>query len=124
MAPITAAQRSCTVLDFMMTTDPKQIVILGSGVAGVYTARYLEKLLRPEQASITLINRENYWVYQPILLEVISGSISLTNVVFTHSAPMPRASIAPCYDRLSFIVQSLLQAACIFLVAGRLARQF
>ena len=28
------------------------------------------------------------------------------------------------YDRLSFIVQSLLQAACVFLIAGRLARQF
>jgi hypothetical protein len=26
------------------------------------------------------------------------------------------------YDRLGFIVQALLQAACIFLVAGRLAR--
>jgi transposase len=28
------------------------------------------------------------------------------------------------YDRLGFIIQSLLQAACIFLVATRLARQF
>ena len=28
------------------------------------------------------------------------------------------------YDRLGFIVQSLLQTACIFLVAGRLAREF
>ncbi len=28
------------------------------------------------------------------------------------------------YDRLGFIIQSLLQAACIFLVAGRLATQF
>jgi transposase len=28
------------------------------------------------------------------------------------------------YDRLGFIVQSLLQAACIFLLAGRLAREF
>lgn len=27
------------------------------------------------------------------------------------------------YDRLGFIVQSLLQTACIFLVAGRLARE-
>lgn len=27
------------------------------------------------------------------------------------------------YDRLGFIVQSLLQAVCIFLVAGRLARE-
>jgi transposase len=28
------------------------------------------------------------------------------------------------YDRLGCIIQSLLQAACIFLVAGRLAREF
>ena len=28
------------------------------------------------------------------------------------------------YDRLGFIVQSLLQSACIFLVAKRLAREF
>jgi len=28
------------------------------------------------------------------------------------------------YDRLGFIMQSLLQVACIFLVAGRLARRF
>ena len=28
------------------------------------------------------------------------------------------------YDRLGFVVQSLLWAACIFLVAGRLAREF
>jgi hypothetical protein len=27
------------------------------------------------------------------------------------------------YDRQGFIVQSLLQAACLFLVAGRLARE-
>jgi hypothetical protein len=28
------------------------------------------------------------------------------------------------YDRLDFVIQSLFQAACIFLVAKRLARQF
>jgi transposase len=28
------------------------------------------------------------------------------------------------YDRIGFVIQSLLQAACIFLVAGRLGRQF
>src|SRR5215469_1595635 len=64
-----------------MSTVPKQILILGGGFAGVYTARYIEKLLSPEEALITLINRENYWVYQPMLPEVISGSIGLTNVV-------------------------------------------
>jgi transposase len=28
------------------------------------------------------------------------------------------------YDRLGFVIQSLLQAACVFLVARRLAREF
>jgi len=28
------------------------------------------------------------------------------------------------YDRLGFIVESLLRAACVFLVAPRLAREF
>ena len=50
----------CAGFDQTMSTDPKQVLILGGGFAGVYTARYLEKLLRAEEASITLINRENY----------------------------------------------------------------
>jgi NADH dehydrogenase len=76
-----------------MGQDPKQVVILGGGFAGVYTARYLEKLLRPEEASITLINRENYWVYQPMLPEVISGSIGLTNVVSPIRRLCPRTKL-------------------------------
>ena len=76
-----------------MSADPKQILILGGGFAGVYTARYLEKLLRPEEASITLINRENYSVYQPMLPEVISGSISLTNIVSPIRRLCPRTNL-------------------------------
>ena len=37
---------------------------------------------------------------------------------------MENRRLALRYDRLGFVVQSLLQAACIFLVAGRLAREF
>src|SRR5258706_8084748 len=64
-----------------MAAAKKQIVILGGGFAGVYTARILEKLLRRDEAEIVLVNRENYWVYQPMLPEVISGSIALMDVV-------------------------------------------
>jgi NADH:quinone reductase (non-electrogenic) len=64
-----------------MAAAKKQIVILGGGFAGVYTARTLEKLLKREEADICLVNRENYWVYQPMLPEVISGSIALMDVV-------------------------------------------
>ena len=76
-----------------MSAGPKQVLILGGGFAGVYTARRLEKLLRPEEACITLINRENYWVYQPMLPEVISGSIGLTNVVSPIRRLCPRTNL-------------------------------
>lgn len=72
---------------------PKEVLILGGGFAGVYTARYLEKLLKAEQATITLVNRENYWVYQPMLPEVISGSIGLTNVVSPIRRFCPRTNL-------------------------------
>src|SRR5580765_2357903 len=71
----------------------KQILILGGGFAGVYTARSLERLLRPDEAEITLVNRENYWVYQPMLPEVISGSIGLTDVVSPIRRLCPRTQL-------------------------------
>ena len=76
-----------------MSAGPKQVLILGGGFAGVYTARRLEKLLRPEEACITLINRENYWVYQPMLPEVISGSIGMINVVSPIRRLCPRTHL-------------------------------
>src|ERR1700745_2772302 len=76
-----------------MDIDRKQILILGGGSAGAHTARCREKLLRAEEASITLINRENYWVYQPMLPEVISGSIGLTNVVSPIRRLCPRTNL-------------------------------
>ena len=76
-----------------MCKGPKQVLIVGGGFAGVYTARRLEQLLRADEASITLINRENYWVYQPMLPEVISGSIGLTNVVSPIRRLCPRTNL-------------------------------
>jgi NADH dehydrogenase len=64
-----------------MRTGEKRILILGGGFGGVYAARHLEKVLKPNEASISLVNRENYWVYQPMIPEVISGAIGLTDVV-------------------------------------------
>jgi NADH dehydrogenase len=76
-----------------MAETPKRILILGGGFGGVYTARYLEKLLKPSEASIHLVNRENYWVYQPMLPEVISGSIGITDVVSPIRRLCPRTHL-------------------------------
>src|SRR5689334_1150548 len=69
----------------MTRTRPTRILILGGGFGGVYTALTLEKLLRREIAAgdveLGLVSRENYMVFQPMLPEVISGSIGLTDTI-------------------------------------------
>ena len=64
-----------------MSPGPTRILILGGGFGGVYTALTLERLLRRDlrrgTVEIALVNRENYIVFQPMLPEVISGSIGL-----------------------------------------------
>ena len=84
-----------------MATGAKEILILGGGFGGVYTARALEKILRPEEANITLVNRENYWVYQPMLSEVISGSIGVANVV----SPIRR--LCPCTNLVTREIEDI-----------------
>jgi NADH dehydrogenase len=59
-----------------------RILIVGGGFAGVYTAMHLERLLgRDPGVEIGLVSRENYLVFQPMLPEVISGSIGITDTL-------------------------------------------
>jgi NADH dehydrogenase len=60
----------------------KRIVILGAGFGGLYTAMNLEKKLKyRKDIEVILINRENYFVYQPMLSEVIGGSVGILDTV-------------------------------------------
>lgn len=71
-----------------------RIVVLGGGFGGVYTALALEKQLGArDDFEITLVNRENYFVFQPMLPEVISGTIGLTDVVSPIRRLLPRTSL-------------------------------
>ena len=62
--------------------DRKRIVILGGGFGGVFAAAALEKRLGArDDVEIVLVSKENYFVFQPMLPEVISGSIGLLDTV-------------------------------------------
>src|SRR5579862_3298376 len=76
-----------------MPNQKKTILILGGGFAGMYTAQHLESMLRPGEAEILLVNQENYSVYQPMLPEVISGSIGITDVVSPIRRICPRSHL-------------------------------
>jgi NADH dehydrogenase len=59
-----------------------RILILGSGFGGLYTALHLEKKLRRySDVELTLVNRENFFLFTPMLHEVAAGDLDLTHIV-------------------------------------------
>ena len=61
---------------------PRRILILGSGFGGLYTALHLEKKLRRySDVELTLVNRENFFLFTPMLHEVAAGDLDLTHIV-------------------------------------------
>ena len=60
---------------------PPRVVILGGGYGGIYTALGLEKAARRGEIEVSLVSRENFFLYQPMLAEVVSGSIEPPHIV-------------------------------------------
>ncbi len=61
----------------------KQIVILGAGFGGVYAALELEKQFKKmrDEYELILVSRDNYFTYQPMLSEVVGGSLGILDSV-------------------------------------------
>jgi NADH:ubiquinone reductase (H+-translocating) len=81
----------------MAGSKPTRILILGGGFGGVYTALTLEKRLKAEidrgAVQIGLISRDNYIVFQPMLPEVISGSIGIVDTITPIRRLCPRTNL-------------------------------
>jgi len=59
-----------------------RIVIAGGGFAGLYAAKYLDKrLARQSDVEVTLISRENFILFTPMLHEVAAGDLSPSDIV-------------------------------------------
>ena len=63
-----------------------EILIVGGGYIGMYTARRLERLLRRGEATVTVVDPRGYMTYQPFLAEAAGGSVEPRHVI----APLPR----------------------------------
>ena len=71
-----------------------RIVVLGGGFAGIYTAMALEKAMDGrDDFEVVLVNKENYFVFQPMLPEVISGTIGMLDVVSPIRRLLPRTDL-------------------------------
>ena len=69
-----------------------RILILGGGFAGLATARKLERLLQPGEAEMTLVSRENFTLFTPMLPEIGSGNLETRHVVTPVRAQLHRTS--------------------------------
>jgi NADH:ubiquinone reductase (H+-translocating) len=71
-----------------------RVLIIGGGFGGVYTAITLEKLLKPDAGvEVGLISKENYLVFQPMLPEVISGSIGILDTIAPIRRLCPKTNL-------------------------------
>ncbi len=65
-----------------MSNERTKVVILGGGFGGLYTAVELERQLkRDPNVDLTLVNRENFFSFTPMLHEVAASDLDLTHIV-------------------------------------------
>src|SRR4051794_35196204 len=57
-------------------TSRSEVVIVGGGFAGLYAAKRLAKA----PAAVTLIDRRNFHLFQPLLYQVATGGLSPANI--------------------------------------------
>ncbi|GAC1444478.1 MAG: NAD(P)/FAD-dependent oxidoreductase [Vulcanimicrobiaceae bacterium] len=69
-----------------------RILILGGGFAGLATARKLERSLASGEAEMTLVSRENFSLFTPMLPEIGSGNLETRHVVTPVRAQLKRTT--------------------------------
>lgn len=74
----------------MGRTLPQRILILGASFSGVATARELERVLRPDEAHVTIVGRDNFSLFTPMLPEVSAGGLETRHVVTPVRAQLRR----------------------------------
>src|SRR5215472_5174722 len=65
-----------------MNTKKARVLILGGGFAGLYAGMRLDKTLaRCPDVEVTLVNRENFFLFTPMLHEVAASDLDITHIV-------------------------------------------
>ena len=59
-----------------------RILVLGGGFGGIYAAMHMEKVFRGNTGvEITLVSRDNFFLFTPMLHEVAASDIDITHIV-------------------------------------------
>src|SRR5437899_12780015 len=77
----------------------KRIVILGGGFGGDYAAIHLEKLLARQSAvEISLVSRDNFFLFTPMLHEIAARDLAISNIVNPLRKLLQRVQVLVCNE--------------------------
>lgn len=66
----------------MADTERTRVLIVGGGFAGVYAAVELDRLLKHDpNVEVTIVNRDNFFLFTPMLHEVAASDLDVTHIV-------------------------------------------
>jgi NADH:ubiquinone reductase (H+-translocating) len=66
----------------MATSGLKKVLIVGGGFGGLHVALHLEKAMkRGAPIEVTLVNRDNFFLFTPMLHEVAASDLDITHIV-------------------------------------------
>jgi NADH:ubiquinone reductase (H+-translocating) len=61
--------------------NPPKVLVLGGGFGGVHATLELEKAARRGEIDLSLVSRDNFFLQQPLMAEVVSGGIQPLHIV-------------------------------------------
>lgn len=71
-----------------------RVLVLGGGFGGVESARQLERMLKGrDDVEVTLVSRENFFLFTPMLHEVAASDVDITHIVSPLRALLHRTNI-------------------------------
>ena len=113
-----------------------RVVVVGSGFAGFYAARKLERLLPPGAADLTIISVQDYLLYSPLLPEVVTGTLAPRDIAVSLRQALRRTRITlgqvtdVDLDARSLVVRTAARGTVeigwdrLILAPGSVTRQF
>ncbi len=75
-----------------MAKDTPKVVVVGSGFAGI---NFVKQLANDERFQVTLVDKNNYHFFPPLLYQVASAFIEPSNISYPFRPPVPENEKLP-----------------------------
>src|SRR5207244_6284160 len=68
----------------------KRVVVIGGGFAGLHLVRHLEGKVGADEMELTLVDRNNFHLFTPLLYQVATGELPPHAVAYPLRVPLAR----------------------------------